>query len=104
MNAPVPNLKTTALQNMLVHVAGRIESSSKYQDSFTTLVKTPAPDAYSHPSTIELRSKARLGQIGDEIAVVGRLTGVPRKFNRTDKSSGEITMVKTADMYLHLVE
>ena len=102
MNAPVPNLKTT--QNMIVHVAGRIEASSKYQDSFTTVMKTPALDDYSYPSTIEIRSKARLGQIGDEIAVVGRLSGVPRKYNRTDKSTGEITVVKTADMYLHLVE
>lgn len=103
MNAPLATVKP-AQANMIVHVAGRIESSSKYSDSFTTLVKTPSPDAYSHPSTIELRSKARLGQIGDEISAACRLSGVPRKFNRTDKATGEITPVKTADMYLHVVE
>lgn len=104
MNAVATPLKNAQAQNMIVHVSGRIESSSKYQDSFTTLVKTPSPDAYSHPATIEVRSKVRLGQIGDEISAVCRLSGVPRKFNRTDKATGEITPVKTADMYLHAVE
>lgn len=101
MNATAAAVKPA---NQIVQIAGRIEGVSKYQDTVSTLVKTPAPDAYSHPSTLELRSKARIGQIGEEIAVACRLSGVPRKFNRTDKSSGEVIAVKTADMYLHVVE
>ena len=102
MNAVVtPALKSA---NMVVQVAGRIEAASKYQDTVSTLIKTPAPDSYSHPATIEVRSKARLGSVGEEVVASCRLSGVPRRFNRTDKSTGEITAVRTADMYLHVIE
>lgn len=101
MNAPATAAKPA---NMTFIAIGRIESASKYQDSVTTLIKTPAPDAYSHPSTIAVRSKSRLGSAGDEVTVACRIGGVPRTFNRTDKETGEVMQVRTADAYFNVIE
>ena len=103
MNAPVP-LSISKSASMVFHVVGRVEHVAKYQDTVTTLIKTPAPDAYSHPSTIAVRSRARLGAIGDEIEIDCRVGGVPRTFSRTDKGTGEVTPVRTADHFFNVVE
>ena len=105
MNAStIPASLAIKPQLMVAHAVGRIEHVEKYQNSFNTLIKTPAEDAYSHPSTIPLRSTARLGSVGDEISVKFRIGGVPRTFKRTDKSTGEITQARTADAYFNVIE
>lgn len=103
MNAPA-SLAAVKPATMTFQAVGRIEHVAKFQDNVTTLIKTPAPDAYSHPSTIAVRSKARLGAVGDEVAITCRVGGVPRTFKRTDKDTGEITMARTADHYFNVVE
>ena len=103
MNAPA-TLAAVKPATMTFHAVGRVEHVAKFQDSITTLIKTPAPDAYSHPSTIAVRSKSRLGAIGDEISVVCRVAGVPRTFNRTDKETGEVTKARTADHFFNVLE
>lgn len=103
MNAPA-TLAAVKPADMTFNAVGRVEYVTKYQDNFTTLIKTPAPDAYSHPSSISVRSKARLGAIGDEISVVCRVGGVPRVFNRVDKETGEITKVRTTDHFFNALE
>ena len=90
--------------HMVFHAVGRIEHAEKYQNNFTTLIKTPAQDAYSYPPTIAVRSKSRLGSVGDEISIKCTISGVPRTFQRKDKETGEITPARTADAYFSVVE
>lgn len=86
-------------------IRGRIEHTSRYEGRVTTRVVTPAPDPYSKPQFVAIRSKSRLGVAGDEISVVCALGGYVRKaFKATDKETGEIVYVTPVDMTLDLVE
>lgn len=69
-------------------VTGRVQQVMKRQtakgDVFKTLVKTPAPDAYSSPGTFEIRSHRRLGAEGSEITVECDLLGYARSYETKD--------------------
>lgn len=104
MNAPIPASLAIKPALMVFHAVGRIEHAEKFQNNFTTLIKTPAQDAYSHPSTIAVRSKSRLGSVGDEVSIKCSIGGVPRTFQRKDKETGEITPARTADAYFNVIE
>lgn len=102
--ATIPASNAVKQPLMVSHAIGRIEHVEKYQNNFHTLIKTPAEDAYSHPSTIPLRSKSRLGSVGDEISVNFRIGGVPRTYQRKDKETGELIPARTADVYCTVIE
>ncbi len=67
------------------------------------LVAQPAPDPYSHPETVEVEAKSRLGQKDDDISVLCRVGGRRRTFQMTDENGERIT-VSTADNKLRAVE
>lgn len=52
---------------MQIKLSGRISKMVKNGSSFLTLFQTPAPDAYSQPSTYKVVSSDQLGQPGDEL-------------------------------------
>lgn len=81
-------------------IQGKIVGLRKAGQSFLHLVAMPAPDPYSHPVTVEVSSDRRLGARDDEIKVVCRVTGYPRSFKATDKDTGEVSTVRTADVRL----
>lgn len=90
---------------MHVVVAGRIEGSKTYEGKRYTQVMTPAADAYSRPQLVEVRSKARLGDKGEEITCSCVLGGFQRKAYETkDKQTGEIIKVVPVEHTLDLVE
>ena len=90
---------------MQVLVKGRIESSRSHEGKRYTHVMTPAPDAYTRPQLLEIRSKGRLGEKGDEITVSCVLGGYQRKaYQAKDKQSGEVTTVIPVEHTLDLVE
>jgi len=90
---------------MQVFVKGRIDASRRYEKNHFTRIVTPAPDPYSRPQTVEIRSKQRLGQTGDEITVQAMLGGYTRKpFRSTDKETGETSMVTPVDLTLDAIE
>lgn len=104
MNA-VTNLAQRAAAPMEVTVKGKIDAVRRHEQVRYTRILTPAPDAYSRPQVVEVRSKAQLGQRGDEITITAKLGGYTRKpFKTTDKETGEITMVTPVDMTLDAVE
>ena len=106
MNAAATPVATTAkMIPMQVLVVGRIDAVRRHEKTTYTRVTTPAPDLYSRPQTVEIRSKQRLGQPGDEVAQLATLGGYARKpFPSTDKQTGETTMVTPIDMTLDAVE
>lgn len=104
MNA-VTNLAPRAAAPMEVIIKGKIDAKRRHDAVRYTRILTPAPDAYSRPQVVEVRSKGDLGQRGDEITVTCKLGGYTRKpFKSTDKETGEISMVTPVDMTLDAVE
>ncbi len=94
-----------ALVPMRVLVVGRVESSRTYEGKRYTHVLTPAPDAYSRPQLLEIRSKGKLGDKGEELSVSCVLGGFQRKaYQAKDQKTGEITTVIPVEMTLDLVE
>ena len=92
-------------QPLEVMIRGKIDASRTFDKLRYTRILTPAPDAYSRPQTIEVRSKAQLGSKGDEITVLARIGGYTRKpFRATDKETGEISQVTPVDMTLDAIE
>lgn len=90
---------------MVVLVRGRIEAKRSHDGIRYTRILTPAPDAYSRPQTVEVRSKANLGERGEEVSVICKLGGYSRKpFRSTDKDTGETTMVTPVDHTLDAIE
>jgi hypothetical protein len=69
-----------------------------------TIVKLPAPDEYTSPGTVELRSRQALGDVGSEVDVKVRLGGYPRSYKITDPETGEQRPVATADNHLTVIE
>ncbi|MFZ6813347.1 single-stranded DNA-binding protein [Undibacterium sp. Rencai35W] len=102
LNKPADRKEPTPMR---VYVKGRIEQSRLFDGSRFTRIITPAPDAYSRPQVIEIKSKQRLGEKGDEIAVVCALGGYQRKpYQVTDKETGERVTLVPVDHTLEAVE
>lgn len=93
------------IRPMQVMVRGRVDASRSHEGTRYTRITTPAPDAYSRPQVVEIRSKQQLGAKGEEVTVLATLGGFTRKpFKATDKSTGEISMVTPVDMTLDAVD
>lgn len=107
MNAPVTALpsQAKALEPMQVIVKGRVETSRSHNGVRYTQIITPAPDAYSRPQLVEVRSKRQLGMKDEEVQVTAKLGGYARKpFTHVDKETGERITVRPVDMTLDAVE
>lgn len=88
-----------------VMVKGRIEESRRHENTNYTRILCPAADEYSTPQTLEIRSKARMGQKGDLVQQLCYLGGFKRKaFMATDRNTGEQTKVIPVDMTLDAIE
>ncbi len=71
-------------------LAGRVNAVRKAEDAVFTEVTLPAPDQYSPPATVEIRSRKRLGQVGETVEVSVACGGNRGKsFVYTDKETGE---------------
>ena len=92
----------------IAQIGGRIVSQRSYKArdgsrQFTTILKTPAPDQFTSPGTLELRSAGKLGEPGDDITARVRITGFGRSYAVTDADTGEKRTVQTADNHLNVV-
>ncbi|WP_455553334.1 single-stranded DNA-binding protein [Comamonas kerstersii] len=107
MTTAVPAAPVAArkIKPMEVFVVGRIDATVLNKGRRYTQIVTPAPDAYSHPQVIEIRSKEKLGSVGEEVQVFGILGGYKRKpFKVTDPETGEVRLVTPVDMTLDHAE
>jgi hypothetical protein len=97
--------KNSSLPPLQCRVVGRVDSVDRYNNVFTTKVLCPAADLYSKPAVVPIRSTVRIGTKGDDIDVLVRLGGYPKKpYQATDKNTGEIRTVSQAEATLDLVE
>lgn len=98
----MPSAKPVPMQ---VLIRGRVEATRRFDKTRYTRIVTPAPDPYSRPQTVEIRSKASIGQAGDEITVLAMLGGYSRKpFRATDKETGEVSTITPVDLTLDAIE
>lgn len=98
--AEIPALSSAIARTI---IQGKIVGLRKAGQVYLHLVAMPAPDPYSHPSTVEISSESRLGAKDEEIKVVCRVSGFARAYKRTDEDTGEVSTIRTADVRLQAV-
>lgn len=83
-----PELATALIRG---RISGKSRKFSTRDGStlYETPVTLPAPDEWSSPSTLPIRSRERLGDIGETFTGKVRIAGTARPFTYTDKVSGE---------------
>lgn len=88
-------------------IRGRVVAATRPQGKgayWVTLLVQPAPDPYSAPSTNEVLSRNRLGDRDEEVTVRVRIGGYRRSYKATDRETGEVRTVQTADNKLFAIE
>ena len=108
---PVSSIRTNVNPIPLNHVmvSGRIalkprRYKTKEGAMYSHIVKLPAPDSFSSPQTIEINAIRQLGEKGEDIIQLCVIGGYGRSYDLTDKSTGEVTNVSTADIRLYAKE
>lgn len=89
--------------SMQFNMLARIESSEFYNNRYFTVVTTPAPDAYSHPSKFKVTSPQPIGQPHQTFELTCQVSGVVREKSFRDKTTGQNKVFNEADVYLEVV-
>lgn len=91
----------------LALISGRITSLRPFTSSqgrmIETILKLPAPDEFSTPQTVSVRSAQKLGEVGEIIRGKVRIGGWGRSYETTDEYSGHKVKVPTATNTLEWV-
>lgn len=91
----------TASKAPKVHIRGKISSvdswPKKNPTRFLTLVRLAADDEFTTPATVEVVSDHATGKEGDMFDAQCTVGGRYRSYSVTDKATGEIRTVRTAD-------
>jgi hypothetical protein len=77
----------------------RIEKGEFFNGKQYTVVSSPAPDAFSHPSRYKLTSDQQLGQVGQLIDVDCTMKGLVREKSFTDRATGQQKKFDECDVY-----
>ncbi len=86
-------------------ISNRRRINGQSGTSWLTVLKLPAVNEFSHPSTVEVRSENPLGEINDKWSGVVLVGGFPRSYNtKPDPETGEIKAIKTAQISLEVLE
>jgi hypothetical protein len=106
--APLAPVAGAQVPNGIAFITGRVERSTRRTGKdgtyFLTLIKMPAPDEFSSPSTVEVSSQQQVGARGDSVRVKVRVFGFPRSYStkpNRDNPDGEL--VYTADNRLEVI-
>lgn len=90
---------------------GRIKSMRRANRAgaagVATVLALPAPDAYSHPSVVEVWSTRSLGEKDTDVAVKVQIGGYGRSYQATredDYGDSRKVTVQTADNTLTVIE
>lgn len=99
--------KSPALKVGEAVIRGKLVGAKRPQGNsqwWENLLVMPAPDPYSSPATVSVLSSQRLGDRDDDITVRVRIGGYRRSYKATDRETGEIRNVQTADVKLYAIE
>lgn len=81
----------------------RIEHSEFHNNRHYTIVTTPAPDAFSHPSKFKVQSDQPLGPNGSSVDLQVSVGGIVRDKQYRDKNTGHNKTFYEADVYLNVI-
>lgn len=91
-----------ARRPMEVVIAGKIVSQRRHENKQYTVIRCPAADEYSNPSTVEVRSQARLGDVEQFVELDVRVSGTLRSFNYV--KDGEQRKGTEGKVFLDVIE
>lgn len=103
-SAPASTAQPSGVVSLKVRITGARRITTKNGKLWLTLCKLPAPDEFSAPQTLELRSTERLGAEGEDWQGKCRIGGYPRSYPVVDAETGEKTTVYTAEVNLTVIE
>lgn len=90
--------KPVSVQARLVGRIAHVRSvGTQGTKTFRTLLKLPAPDSYSSPSTVEVRSTERLGPVDGDVSILVIIGGFPRSFEGKGERGEPGETVRTAE-------
>lgn len=93
---------TTQL-DLTFQARARIDLVEFHAQKHYTIVTTPAPDEFSHPSRFKLVSTNPLGQVGQTIDFKAVLNGTVRPKQYVDKQTGMQRVYQEADIYITVI-
>lgn len=94
-----------ALGPMQVMIVGRVQKARRHNGRSYTKIIIPAKDAFSRPSMVEVRSKQRVGEVGEDVRVLAEVGGYGRRpYKVTDEDTGEMRTVEPVEITLDAVE
>lgn len=101
----VAPLSSQQLKPMQVLISARVTKVRRHDGKTYTNLLAPAKDSFSRPTPLEVRSKQRFGEVGEDVRVVCEVGGYGRKpYQFTDKETGETRTVEPVVMTLDAVE
>lgn len=72
-------------------ISGRVDSVRRTDDYYYTVITLPAPDEFSNPSVVEVRSAKSIGRKGEDVKLPVQCAGFRGKpFKYKDNETGEI--------------
>jgi len=77
LGSPIPKL------NGVVEITGKVEEAREHNEKYYTRIIMPAPDEFSKPQTVEIRSNSKIGKFEEVITVDCQLGGFKRTSNGT---------------------
>jgi len=96
---------SSANGSMKISISGRIKGHRFYEKTYYTELTIPAPDPYSQPSVVEVRSSNRLGQSDEDVSINCQLSGFyGRSYSFTDKKSGEVVNRRPVNLVLDVID
>lgn len=104
MTVSTPGVNSTGHALLRGRIAAKRAIQTRNGRQFITIVKLPAPDEFTSPQTVELRSGKPLGEVGETVAVKVAVGGFGRSYQTTNQETGEKVTVQTADNSLTVVE
>ncbi len=81
----------------------RIDSSDFHNNRYFTIVTTPAPDSFSHPSRFKVTSDQPIGQQNQNIELHLSVGGIVREKSYRDKQTGMNKTFLEPDVYLNVI-
>lgn len=107
MSAVPSNVASLSATQGICKLSGRVTSARKITTQrgpmHLTVVKLPAPDEFTSPGVVELRSAASLGRPGDDWSGNVRVSGYGRSYDQTDPQTGDKYKVQSAQITLDVL-
>ena len=92
-------------QPLEVFIKGKCLRVRRHEQFTYTTIVTPAKDAYSRPSVVEVRSKSRFVERDEECSCNALLGGYEGKaYAVVDKETGERRQLVPVNLFLDLIE